>query len=118
MVGIGGPYGGGYALGHAIGGLKIDTEFTVVGVTERYGAVSIGTAPLAGSFVVQHISRCKMHGGGVFFFDDFDRRGSMNEGHGKENINSKKVTVDYGTAAAFEKGKVIKLIYVFDEEIC
>ena len=106
MVGIGGPYGGGYALGHTIGGLKIDIEFTVVGVTERYGAVSISTAPLAGSFVVQYIFRCKMHGNDIFFFDDFDRGGSMDEGHGKESINSKKVTVDFGTAAAFENGKL------------
>ena len=106
MVGIGGPYSGGYALGHAIGGLKIDIEFTVVGVTERYGAVSISTAPLAGSFVVQYIFRCKMHGNDIFFFDDFDRGGSMDEGHGKENINSKKAPVDYGTAVAIDNGKL------------
>ena len=117
MVGIGGPYGGGYALGYAISGLKIDIEFTVVGVTERYSAVGIGTAPLAGSFVVQHIFRCKTHGGNIFFFYDFDRGGSMDEGHGEENINSKKATV-VRYRYRLLKRKIIKLVYVFDEETC
>ena len=79
VVGIGGPYGGSYALGVPVGGLEIDVEFTVVGVAEGYGPVSIDPAALAGRFVGQHILGGEVHAAELFFLDNFDGGGGVRE---------------------------------------